>query len=92
MRYFVISVLLMTVRDLQPLLNRNEVIKATALSRATIDRREKLGLFPRRLQLSPRRVAWRSDEVQQWIASLQRSVPDVPRQGAADFDHTKQRT
>ncbi len=65
----------MNDRDDRPLMNRDEVVEATDLSRATIDRREKEGLFPRRVQLSPRRVAWKTQEVRAWIASRQRVGP-----------------
>lgn len=82
MRHSCVTVLLMIDHDTKPFMNRDEVVEATDLSRATIDRREKEGLFPQRVQLSPRRVAWRSDEVRDWVASRQRcalskSLPDT---------------
>ncbi len=37
------------------------------VSRATLYRMVKQGVFPRSRQLGPNRVAWRSDEVTAWI-------------------------
>ena len=64
--------MLMSNLDDKPLMNREEVLDVTDLSRATIDRREKEGHFPQRVRLSPRRVAWKTEEIRAWIASRQR--------------------
>ena len=37
-------------------------------SRMHIDRLEKAGQFPKRVQLSPNRVAWLESEVEQWFS------------------------
>jgi predicted DNA-binding transcriptional regulator AlpA len=42
----------------QMVLSREEVIKMTGLSRSTIQRLENMGTFPKRRQLSERRVGW----------------------------------
>jgi prophage regulatory protein len=44
-----------------------ELKKLVAYSRTHIWRLEQLGLFPRRIQLSPGRVAWMLSEILQWI-------------------------
>ncbi|MBL0407191.1 AlpA family phage regulatory protein [Microvirga aerilata] len=49
------------------LLSKKEVESFTTLSSAQIDRLERAGLFPRRLRLSTRRVAWYAGEVSEWL-------------------------
>lgn len=66
-------VALMNTHNERPLWNRQLVLDETNLSRATIDRLERAGHFPQRVQLSPRRVAWKSDEIRTWIKSRQRA-------------------
>ena len=51
------------------LLRFGEVRKRTGLSRSTIWRMERSGIFPRRIKVSVNVVAWREDEVSDWIAS-----------------------
>ena len=41
----------------------------TGLSRTTLYKYIKLGLFPRQRQLGPGRVAWRASDVRDWIES-----------------------
>ena len=41
----------------------------TGLSRTTLYKYIKLGLFPRQRQLGPGRIAWRASEVRHWIES-----------------------
>ena len=41
----------------------------TGLSRTTIWRLERKGVFPRHRQISANAVAWREDEVEAWIES-----------------------
>ena len=45
------------------------VTARTGLSRTTIWRAERAGLFPHRRQLTPGRVAWLASEVDAWIAA-----------------------
>jgi prophage regulatory protein len=54
------------------LLKINEVIQKTKLSRTTIWRLESANLFPRRLELSKRLVAWEESEINDWIQSKAR--------------------
>lgn len=49
------------------ILNIKHVVDITGLSRVTIWRLERAGNFPKRIPLSPRRVGWREDEIQDWI-------------------------
>lgn len=44
-----------------------ELKMLTGLGRTTIWRREKLGKFPRKIDLGGGLVGWRSDEVQKWL-------------------------
>jgi prophage regulatory protein len=46
-----------------------EVAEMTSLSRSFIYRHEAAGTFPRRRHLGPRSVAWRSDEIEEWMQS-----------------------
>ena len=52
------------------LLRRPEVEGITGLSRATIYARINVGTFPLPVRLGPNSVAWRADDVNQWIAEL----------------------
>ena len=40
------------------ILNSNEVVKKIGLSKVTVWRMERAGLFPKRINLSDRRVGW----------------------------------
>ena len=51
------------------LLRFGEVRQRTGLSRSTIWRMERRGAFPRRIKVSLNVVAWREDEVSEWISS-----------------------
>lgn len=51
------------------LLRFGEVRQRTGLSRSTIWRMERSGVFPRRIQVSVNVVAWREDQVSEWIRS-----------------------
>lgn len=51
----------------EQLLRLPEVRRAVGLSRSTIYDLEGRGLFPKRVALSERAVAWKASEVQQFI-------------------------
>ena len=53
-------------------LSTKQVQQLTSLNRTTLWRLESKGLFPSRIQVSPRRVAWSEEEVAAWIESRQR--------------------
>jgi prophage regulatory protein len=45
----------------------DEVIEQVKLSRPTLARMERAGQFPKRVQISARRVGWISTEIDDWI-------------------------
>ena len=47
-----------------------KVMELTSLSKSSIDRKMKRGLFPQAYRISERRRAWRLDEVESWISGL----------------------
>lgn len=49
------------------LLSKEQVLKLTSLSYPTIWRMMKTGKFPKSIQASMRRVAWRKTDIDQWI-------------------------
>ncbi len=61
------------------ILRRPEVREMTGKSNSTIDREEKAGVFPARIQLGPCSVGWLESEVQSYIERLAAS-----RKKAAD--------
>ncbi|MCY4596258.1 MAG: AlpA family phage regulatory protein [Bryobacterales bacterium] len=63
------------------ILRRRDVERLTLLSKASIYRLMQLGMFPTPLKLGQRAVAWRADEIHEWIASRPRATGDVPRCG-----------
>ena len=56
------------------ILRRREVERLTRLSKASIYRKMRTGTFPLPLKLGERAVAWRADEIHDWIASRPRSL------------------
>ena len=50
------------------LLNWAEVQARVRLSRTTVWRLERAGKFPRRIHVSPGRVAWRESEIDDFVA------------------------
>lgn len=51
------------------ILRRPEVQAVTGLGRTRLDELERQGRFPQRIRISDRATGWRSDEVEEWIAS-----------------------
>ena len=58
---------------MEPILRRDEVERATRLSKATLYRMVNAGEFPLPIRLGRRAVAWRRDEVEQWINTRDRA-------------------
>jgi len=54
------------------ILKKKNVIEMCGLSYPTIWRLESAGQFPKRVQLSPRRVGWFEDEIEAWLESRPR--------------------
>lgn len=52
------------------ILRFQEVIELTGLSRSTIQRKEQVGLFPKRKQLGLNSVGWLESDIQQWLENL----------------------
>ena len=52
------------------ILNSNDVVKKIGLSKVTIWRMEQAGLFPKRVNLSDRRVGWAESEIEEWPSFL----------------------
>lgn len=81
-----VAVLTDTWCSMKQLLTRNEVLKRTSLSRATLFRYERAGLFPKAVRLSANRVAYDADSVDGWIENIlnqDRAVNGVERQATA---------
>lgn len=52
------------------LLSPRQVEDATSLSRSTIDRMVAEGRFPRPHRITPGRLAYRADEIAEWLEAL----------------------
>ncbi len=57
----------MSQQNIPQLLNLQEVVKVTRLSRATIYRLISDGEFPHSVRVSARRVAWKKTEIVSWF-------------------------
>ena len=60
------------------LLSILEVTGTTSLGKTSIYLMMRDNRFPKPVQLSPRRVAWRASDVQSWIAEQARKQPNPP--------------
>ena len=64
------------------ILKTNEVVKTIGLSKVTIWRMKKAGTFPKRINLSDRRVGWLESEIFEWLESRRKGICGGPvRQG-----------
>ena len=68
-----------------------KVKKESGLSKSTRWRLEKAGEFPKKIQLGPRAVGWRSDEIIEWVKARGEAKSDpVGRKKAGEagpIDH-----
>lgn len=55
------------------ILRRRDVEQETRLSKATLYRMMKAGTFPKSVKLSTRAVGWLREDVEEWIASRERT-------------------
>lgn len=55
-------------------LNSNEIMEKTGLSKTTIWRLERAGNFPQRINLSNRRTGWPEEEIDAWLDSRPRGI------------------
>ena len=60
------------------ILNSNEVVKKIGWSKVTVWRMERAGLFPKRINLSDRRVGWAESEIEDWLDSRPRGICAEP--------------
>lgn len=58
----------LTARSLR-LITRTELLAIVPYTPQHILRLEKRGLFPRRIQVGPNRVAWLLSEIEEWVAA-----------------------
>jgi len=56
------------------IIRRKEVERITGLSKASIYRKMRTGAFPLPLKLGARAVAWRADEIHEWIENRPRAL------------------
>lgn len=64
----------MTIDVAPCLLSASGVQEHFSLSLSTVRRLIKSAGFPRPLQLAPRRVAWRTSEIESWLVDRPRAV------------------
>jgi prophage regulatory protein len=57
-----------------PILRTADVVRLTGLSRTTLWRLERKGIFPSRIRLGLNSVGWREGEVRDWIDSRPRGM------------------
>ena len=60
------------------ILKDNEVVKVIGLSKVTIWRMERSGTFPKRINLSDRRVGWIESEILEWLDSRPKGICAEP--------------
>ncbi len=65
------------------ILRRSEVLARVGLSQATLYRLISRGAFPRPVRLSTRATGWRTEEVEEWLASHPYTAPESPRTNGA---------
>lgn len=52
------------------LINLKEIVKITSLSKATVYRYIEAGSFPKNIKIGDRRVAWKENDILEWMANL----------------------
>ena len=57
----------------------HEVLELTGLSRSSVYRLEKLGLFPSRYAIGPKAVGWLDKELFDWVKSRRRPEEGRPQ-------------
>ena len=66
------------------ILTMKETEEATSLSRATINRYHQIGGFPKAIQLTENRIAFRANEIEEWVSSR-------PRENGPEVNDNKRR-
>ena len=62
-----------------------EVHRLVSYSRPMIDRKEAAGLFPKRIRIGTRAVAWKLSEVEAWMAAQPQAVRGVKAKGYGEL-------
>mgnify|MGYP001220639345 CR=1 FL=1 len=60
------------------ILNSNEVVKKIGWSKVTVWRMERAGLFPKRINLSDKRVGWAESKIEDWLDSRSKGICAEP--------------
>jgi len=63
---------------MQNIIRKSQIKKITGLSPRHIDRLEKAGKFPSRLQLGPKSVGWYENEITDWLNNRLRGPALAP--------------
>ena len=66
------------------ILTMKEAQEATSLSRATINRYRQIGGFPKAIQLTESRIAFKANEIEEWVSSR-------PRENGPEVNDNKRR-
>ena len=61
------------------ILRRKEVRNKTGESDSTRDRKEKKGVFPKRVQLGSNSIGWYEHEIDEYLANLPRGNAEEPK-------------
>ena len=61
------------------ILRRPEVLERVGFAQTTLYRLIEQGAFPRPVRISTRATGWRSDEIEEWLASRPHTVPESQR-------------
>ncbi len=67
-------------------LKLEEVLGLVSLSSATVYRMMSRGEFPRPVRVGRRAARWRSDEVEEWLASRPHTIPESPGRAKREHD------
>ena len=69
------------------ILRRPALLARVGISQATVYRMMSRGEFPRPVRVGQRATGWRTDEVEEWLASRPHTVPESP--GRAKVGHLR---
>ena len=68
----------MNQHETMKILRRPEVLSLVGVSQATIYRMISSGEFPRPVRIGVRATGWRTDEIEEWLASRPYTAPESP--------------
>jgi len=57
---------------MQKVLRPREVVEITGLSKTTIWRKVRAGIFPAPIELGPNSIGWETSDIEAWLASRPR--------------------